>query len=566
MRKHLYLVSVAALAATAGMLMLALLLADPTSARAAPTATSRYVSAAAGTDTGECTYDAPCRTVQYALTQANPGDTLIIASGTYTGTLNVTRTTTLEGGYLRICLPNCTWLRLSCDPSLTVLDGLHAGRVVSVSSGVALTVNCLTIANGDATGLGGGYLGEDAGGGLYARYSGRVLISNAVISNNTASYTGYGGGIYADLTPLTLVNTQVISNYANFGGGVALDWANNSTIEGCEFTRNRSWGDAGGGLYIANSRNVQVTASSFSRNSAFSGGGLALNGVSSVVVTDSVFSNNNAVTAGGIYIYWSDAPSIRNCEIFSNTATQKGGGLMVYGRSIYTTNPVLISGNVITSNNAQQGGGVCISANNGTVLSRNQVSFNEADYGSGMYLKDSTTYLYNDFVFSNHATTNGGGVYVDGGTSRMAHNTLVVNSSGGWGSGVHVIQAATARLTNTILAGYSYNNVYASGIYVSAGATATLEATLWGTGTLSYKYDWAGDGTILTGTVNIWADPDFVNPCGNDYHIGPDSAAIGRGVDAGVPTDFDGETRVGAPDIGADEYVTYTYLPLTMKE
>jgi len=342
-KKRLYLIPLTLLLAMVGIIALYTLLTGPAQAAGG---TTRYVSASAGNDSGTCTYDSPCRTLQYALSQANPGDTIIIAGGTYTGTLNVAKTVTLEGGYLRICLPDCTWFRFSCDPSLTVLDGLHSGRVVSVSSGAAITVNCLTIANGDATGLGGAFNHKDAGGGLYARYSGQVLISNAVISNNTASYAGYGGGIYVALAPLTLSNTQVISNYANYGGGVALDSADGSVIKGCEFTRNRSWGSSGGGLYIEFSRNAQVSASSFSHNSAVVGGGLALNGGSEVVVTNSAFSENSALSGGGIYIYWSDAPSILNSEIFSNTAIQEGGGIRVYGRSTYTTTPVLISGNV----------------------------------------------------------------------------------------------------------------------------------------------------------------------------------------------------------------------------
>ena len=56
---------------------------------------------------------------------------------------------------------------------------------------------------------------------------------------------------------------------------------------------------------------------------------------------------------------------------------------------------------------------------------------------------------------------------------------------------------------------------------------------------------------------NLWADPAFVDPDNGDYRIGAGSAAIDAGVDAGVTTDIDGETRpFGAGyDIGADEWV-----------
>ncbi|MBN1318081.1 MAG: hypothetical protein JXA42_21545 [Anaerolineales bacterium] len=64
---------------------------------------------------------------------------------------------------------------------------------------------------------------------------------------------------------------------------------------------------------------------------------------------------------------------------------------------------------------------------------------------------------------------------------------------------------------------------------------ATMEATLWGNTT-----DWSGDGTIVTGTINIWGDPGFVDPENGDYYLAsPDSPAVDSGVDAGVYHDFD---------------------------
>jgi hypothetical protein len=62
-------------------------------------------------------------------------------------------------------------------------------------------------------------------------------------------------------------------------------------------------------------------------------------------------------------------------------------------------------------------------------------------------------------------------------------------------------------------------------------------------------------GTILTGTVNVWGDPAFLDPDGGDYHIGLGSAAVDAGIDAGVTVDIDGEPRPmgGGYDIGADE-------------
>jgi len=149
-------------------------------------------------------------------------------------------------------------------------------------------------------------------------------------------------------------------------------------------------------------------------------------------------------------------------------------------------------------------------------------------------------------------------VQVRGGSGQFLHNTIARNGST---YGLLVEAGATIALTNTILISHTV------GITVAADSTATLQATLWGSGVWANGADRGGPGTILTGTVNVWGDPAFGDPEGGDYHIGPGSAAIDAGVDAGVTTDIDGDPRpVGAGyDIGADEFMSRTYLPLVIK-
>ena len=75
-----------------------------------------------------------------------------------------------------------------------------------------------------------------------------------------------------------------------------------------------------------------------------------------------------------------------------------------------------------------------------------------------------------------------------------------------------------------------------------------MSGTLWdgtganrsGAGTIAHSNDTAGP-------------PAFVDPGAGDYHIGPASAAVDRGVNAGVATDKDGRPRDAQPDLGAYE-------------
>src|SRR5437868_8931672 len=57
---------------------------------------TRYVSPS-GADVGSCTQSAPCRTINYAVGQANPGDAISVARGVYHESVKVTKRLSLVG-------------------------------------------------------------------------------------------------------------------------------------------------------------------------------------------------------------------------------------------------------------------------------------------------------------------------------------------------------------------------------------------------------------------------------------------------------------------------------------
>jgi hypothetical protein len=110
-------------------------------------------------------------------------------------------------------------------------------------------------------------------------------------------------------------------------------------------------------------------------------------------------------------------------------------------------------------------------------------------------------------------------------------------------------------MTNTIIAHHG------EGIHVTAGNTATLNATLWYS---DVSGNTGGDGAIST-YYDYTGDPAFA-PDG--YHLTSGSAAIDKGLPAHVTTDIDGDARpVGSgPDLGADEFaLRQVYLPLVVR-
>jgi hypothetical protein len=227
----------------------------------------------------------------------------------------------------------------------------------------------------------------------------------------------------------------------------------------------------------------------------------------------------------------------------------------------------MVISNTASAVNDGWGGGLCLvdgsaTLQNNTILG-NAASWNPAAIGrgGGLYVQNGNPLtLTNNLVVSNHANTEGGGLWIRSSSGYLLHTTIADNvASGDSGQGVYVGTNTTLAFTNTIIAGHT-----GVGIAVTTGSTATLSATLW----YANGVDTDGAGVIQTGTVNVYGDPAFTNPADWDYHLGPGSAAIDAGVDAGVPEDIDGDPRPqnNGYDIGADEFDgTFVYLPLVWR-
>ena len=164
---------------------------------------TRYVDGATGSDTtNNCTdHASPCATIGHALSQAADGDTILVAQGTYTDNLVITKTVTLEGGYepedwSQQCLRRCT----------TTIDGNQSGRVIEVQSTLSETtvIDGFTITNGD--------------GGISIALS-SVAIQNCRIVHNHATANLAGGGIDIDHAFVTITDTLIVTNTADLWDG-----------------------------------------------------------------------------------------------------------------------------------------------------------------------------------------------------------------------------------------------------------------------------------------------------------------------------------------------------------
>jgi fibronectin-binding autotransporter adhesin len=538
-----------------------------------------------------------CTSIQGAVDAAAPGDEIFVATGTYTDVhvrprsdftttgvvtqvVYISKTVTIRGGYT-----TTNWTTPYPITQPTTLDAQGQGRVLYITGDISPTIEGLRITGGDAAGLHG--FSEDAGGGVYV-ISATTIISNNQVFSNTSDADG--GGLCLRASDATLSGNTVMSNTAygdSYGGGLCLV-ASDATLSGNTFLSNTAHG--GGGLVLAYST-VTLYDNTILYNAADGGGGLdVVSGSVTLISSNIVISNTAYFWGGGLYLHES-AATLSGNTIISNTAGEDGGGLYLaasdaslsgntvvsntarYGSGLYLdSSPATLGGNTIISNTASEdGGGLCLRYSS-AIFSGNTIISNSAKRGGGLYLSyGSDATLLNNLVADNRTSSRGSGLYILASSPCLLHTTIVRNT-GGDGSGVLVTYEgfgdySAVTLTNTILVSHTV------GITVGAGNTVTLNATLWGTDTWANDTDWGGAGNIFTGTVNIWDDSAFANSDAGDYHITAASAAIDQGVNAGVMTDIDGDTRPDGcfSDIGADEFMTGVacgriYLPLIMRQ
>lgn len=230
-----------------------------------------------GTDEGNnCTLRderPPCRTVQHAVDQASPGDTVKVAGGTYLGApgatqvVSVSKSIALIGGYVID-----DWNTSLPDDRETILDGGNLRRVMVLGTGVTPTIEGFRLSRGYVVGDGAGlYIAEgttptvrlnhifdntavgDAessrGGGVYYGGGDGVIERNSIYGNEA----DHGGGLYLRSGEPLVQNNLVYDNVSVFGGGF-YNYSGVPRIRNDTFYGNAAGSNGAGGLYSLGGR------------------------------------------------------------------------------------------------------------------------------------------------------------------------------------------------------------------------------------------------------------------------------------------------------------------------
>ena len=316
------------------------------------------LAAGSAADAATIRVPADAATIQQAIDAAAPGDTVLVAPGTYFENLTFLGkaiTVVSEGG-----------------PAVTVIDGNWAGPVVAFTSGElrGAVLRGFTIQRGATTFSGGGVLvqnssptiadnwivgnGACSGAGVYSSFGSPLIQGNRIARNFLYGCTGgFGIGVYigGDSAAELIGNSITDNNGPAHGGGVTLFAAGRAVLRWNVIARNVTSGFSpctqGGGIWMVNFSQATIVNNLVVGNVAGCGGGLYWSGSTGVTTfVNNTFADNDAPEGSAIAFSGADARHL----IFNNVLIGKPGQAAVHcSNSSSTPSPVINTSDVFSS-------------------------------------------------------------------------------------------------------------------------------------------------------------------------------------------------------------------------
>jgi hypothetical protein len=310
---------------------------------------------------------------------------------------------------------------------------------------------------------------------IMEQFSDNVTISNNIVYENIALYSGGGIAIFKDASANILGNTiknntAYCKKYSSVpkltgGGGIVVgnnviaNIENNIILENIAcFNPNANIDESGlgGGVLIRIFSNVILTRNTIASNTSAKGGGIALLGDKLLNGVNGSFLNSSLNT------------------ISFNNSTYFGGG--VY---IGPDNDLLFNRNTVHNNNANIGGGIYLNNYNDNNLHNysfffNSIFENTADIGGGFAVSSffdiksnyySNIEIVNNLIFLNQSINFAAGFYSDTKVNlNFNNNTICKNSTlnSSNGDGIYI-------QSNGLISSVSFFNniIYFNGLFQS---------------------------------------------------------------------------------------------------
>lgn len=324
-------------------------------------------------------------TIQSAIDSAMAGDTIVIASGTYSGNSN---------SNLHISINKPLVIR-STDPTNfnivadTIIDCFDTSSgynpAFTIESGASVIIDGLTILDG-YNNQGGGIIFRNSfavvrncvfencmawnGGGTIYSENSIIQLSNCIFRDSYSDT--YGGTISCNNSKIEILNCTIEGAFARSeGGAMYCNLNSNISLQGCTFYDN--WSQRNGGALYAYNSKLSIKGCNFLNNTAFRqetfmGGAVyvensTVNG--NLLIKDSNFSDNFSSGSGGALYTKKLSIEVTGCYFTGNTSQQTGGG-------IYCDSNMTVTNSVITGNSANGGSAIqCINKSQNSTVIRN---------------------------------------------------------------------------------------------------------------------------------------------------------------------------------------------------
>jgi predicted outer membrane repeat protein len=265
-------------------------------------------------------------------------------------------------------------------------SGTATTTILSVTN-VQLTINQLTVADGNGAGTAPGGLRNNGG---------TVTITNSTFRGNDG---GDGGAIGNNSGgSLAVSNSNFLGNAADFGGAILNRNAAVATVTSSTFLGNFAFTGFGGAIGLING-SVTVTGTpgngeiNFTDNEALAGGAIGDSG-GTLNVSYANFSDNASPAGDGGAIATDGGSNIVANSGFSDNFADEDGG------AVASSHPLSLNGDTISGNTAE-------------------------DDGGGIYVLGGATTLNKTDVFNNTADGTGGGIFRNAGSVSLTNGSIV---------------------------------------------------------------------------------------------------------------------------------------------